>query len=117
MRNRQKPDRKRTADKGFSIRSRIQYAKNGLLILRFLLTIAALVGCFFLWKGMRLRADLESFALTESSRELRNPNRGVYCLYTFWINEEETDYQQLVKERYYKDKNTELTKKQKCLQA
>lgn len=117
MRNRQKPDRKRTADKGFPIHSKRQHVKNGLLIIRFLLTTAALAGCVFLWKGMRLQADLESFPFTESSRELRNPNRGFYCLYTFWINEEETDYQQLVKESYYQDKNTELTQIQICLQA
>ena len=117
MWNRQKPDWKRTTEKGFPRHSVRQHVKNGLLIFRFLLTIAALAGCVFLWKGMRLQADLESFLFTESSRELRNPNRGFYCLYTFRITEEETDYQQLVKQSYHRDKNTELTQIQICLQA
>lgn len=96
---------------------RKQRIKNGLLIFRFLLTVAALIACVFLWKGMRLQVDLEGFHFTESSRELKNPNRGFYCLYTFRITEEETDYEQLVKAVYDKDKNTMLTQVQICLQA
>lgn len=117
MQNRREAGRKRNAGKRVQKRSTRQRMKNILLIFRFLLTVAALSICIFVWKGMRLQADLESFPFTESSRQLRNPNRGFYCLYTFWITEEETDYQQLVKERYYKDKDTELTQIQVCLQA
>lgn len=86
-------------------------------MLRFLLTVAVLIGCVFLWKGMRLKADVESFPFTESSKKLNNPNRGFYCLYTFQITEEDIDYQQLVKEIYHRDLDTELTQIQICLQA
>ena len=60
---------------------------------------------------------MESHPFTESSRELRNPYRGFYSLYRFWISEDEIDCRQLVKEKYYKDKDTEITLVQICLQA
>ena len=64
-----------------------------------------------------MKIFVESYPFTESSRELRNPYRGFYSLYRFWISEDETDCQQLVKEKYYKDKDTEITLVQICLQA
>ncbi len=105
--------------KGYNIRKRRKkrYIRSLLLVLRFLLTVAALIVCVFLWKGMRLKVDLENYSFTESSKELRNPNRGFYCLYPFQITEEEINYQQMVKDCYRKDKDTELTQVQICLQA
>ncbi len=116
MWNRQKPSRKMTVDKGLQTHSMEWRVKNGLLIVRFILTIAVLSGCIFVWKGMRLQVDLENVLFTESSKEVNNPNRGFYCLYTFVIREEETDYQHFINEKFYNSKETELIQIQICLQ-
>lgn len=117
MINSQKKDRYRIAGYTRTGENILQRVKRGLYILRYILTVAALFVCVLVWKNMRMKVYVESHPFTESSRELRNPYRGFYRLYRFWITEEETDYQQLVKESYYKDKNTELTLVQICLQT
>lgn len=63
------------------------------------------------------RVKTESYIFTESSRELRNPNRGFYYIYGFQITDEEADYEVLVRDKYRKDKNTCLTMVQINLQA
>ncbi len=54
---------------------------------------------------------------TESSRELRNPNREFYYIYGFSITDEETDYVSIIQDRYQADKDTCLTMVQINLQA
>lgn len=69
----------------------------------------------FLVKNIFIRVETESFPFTESARELRNPDRGFYHLYTFWINEELTDYEQLIKTMYQNDTDTALMLVKICL--
>ncbi len=52
---------------------------------------------------------IEETVFTESNRELKNPNRGFYFIYGFMIQDEETDYAELVKERYQNDTDTTIT--------
>lgn len=52
---------------------------------------------------------IEKNVFTESNRELKNPNRGFYFIYGFMIQDEETDYVKLVKERYQNDTETTIT--------
>lgn len=61
--------------------------------------------------------ETENYLFTESSRELRNPNRGFYYIYGFRITDEETDYETLVNDRYKTDKNTCITMVQINLQT
>ena len=48
----------------------------------------------------------ESF--TESSAELKNPNRGFYYIYGFRIKDESVDYTTLVKQKFANDTDTTL---------
>lgn len=48
----------------------------------------------------------ESF--TESSAELKNPNRGFYYIYGFRIKDESVDYSSLVKQKFANDTDTTL---------
>ena len=50
----------------------------------------------FLLKNMFIQVETECFPFTESARELHNPNRGFYQLYTFWITDEQKDYEEFV---------------------
>lgn len=67
--------------------------------------------------GMSGKVEVESFAFTESAKELRNPNRGFYRLYRFTVTEELADYTEFVETQYLNDTDTELTLVQICLQA
>lgn len=91
--------------------------QNWLFTFRFLFTAAAFIICILIWINMRMKIVTESFPFTESSRQLRNPNRGFYGLYRFFITEDDVDYRQLVKETYRNDQDTKLTHVQICLQA
>lgn len=85
-----------------------------------LLTVTAaalMMGAFLLFRhgfGMRIRTEAAGFE--ESPRQLDNPNRGFYYIYDFRITDEETDYAGTVAERYKKDRDTNLTLIQICLQ-
>lgn len=70
----------------------------------------------FLLKGANVRVEVQNFQFTESARDLKNPNRGFYHLYTFWITEEETDYEELIERMYDEDTDTQLTLVKICLQ-
>lgn len=52
---------------------------------------------------------MENYKFRESSRELRNPGRGLYNIYRFMIEDEKVNYWQLVQETYKADENTALT--------
>ena len=67
-------------------------------------------------KSIYIRVETESFPFTESARNLNNPDRGFYHLYTFLISEEPTDYDQMIKTLYQNDTDTELTLVKICLQ-
>lgn len=69
-----------------------------------------------LLRRVYIRVKVEDVMFTESARELKNPNRGFYHLYTFWITEEETNYEELIDRMYYDDTDTELTLVKICLQ-
>lgn len=51
---------------------------------------------------------MEMYAFEESSRELRNPERGFYQIYGCMITDEKQNYTRLVEEWYEKDKDTSL---------
>ena len=68
-------------------------------------TIIVLLAVFAFWgRKMYIRVEVENFQFTESARYLQNPNRGFYHMYTFWITEDETDYEELIDRMYYEDK-------------
>lgn len=80
-------------------------------------TIIVLLAVFAFWgRKMYIRVEVENFQFTESARYLQNPNRGFYHMYTFWITEDETDYEELIDRMYYEDTDTQLTLIKICLQ-
>lgn len=87
------------------------------------LCICAAVILMMLALGMYLmhiherKIEIENYTFTESARELRNPNRGFYQLYSFMITDEEEDYPRLISEQYVHDTDTKLTLIQICLQT
>lgn len=64
--------------------------------------------------GNRIKIKLVRF--NESARQLDNPNRGFYYMYDFWITDEETDYEDIVADRFQYDTETNLSLLQICLQ-
>lgn len=75
------------------------------------------IGTVFLIKRWGRSVEIEKSVFTESSRELRNPNRGFYLLYRFLIEDEKQNYDQTIAELYQPDKDTKLTLVQICLQS
>lgn len=61
--------------------------------------------------------EIENEIFTESSRELHNPNRGFYNLYSFQITDEKQDYTRTVSALVQQDTDTKLTLVQICLKA
>lgn len=82
-----------------------------LVTLILLLTVVML-----LLKCVCIRVEVNKIPFTESARQLQNPNRGFYSLYSFWITDEQVDYQELINEKYQNDTDTELTLVKICLQ-
>lgn len=82
-----------------------------------IITLLILIGVYRGGSG-RLwgKVKIDSVKFKETAQKLDNPNRGFYYIYDFWITDEQTDYRQLVAERYEKDTDTELTMLQICLQ-
>ena len=67
-------------------------------------------------KNSSIQIEIESIQFTESSRKLSNPNRGFYHLYTFWITEEQTDYEEVIENINQDDRDTDLILIKVCLQ-
>ena len=84
----------------------------------YVILVAALLAVIFLIGSSRLRGRVKKSTVQfhESARELDNPNRGFYFIYDFTITDEETNYQQIISDRYREDPNTSLTMIQICLQ-
>lgn len=83
-----------------------------------LMIISLLVSVMVLWVcSWKRKVKIENVSFTESSRELQNPNRGFYHLYSFQITDEEQDYPGLIAERYQHDTDTKLTLVQICLKS
>lgn len=61
-----------------------------------------------------IRVETESFPFEESARELHNPNQGFYHLYTFWITDEQKNYEEFMESICHKDTGLILIKI--CLQ-
>lgn len=76
--------------------------------------LVILIGSSGLFGWGRVRKKVVRFK--ESTRELDNPYRGFYYLYDFWITDEETDYQEIVAQKYEEYPDTNLTMIQICLQ-
>lgn len=82
-----------------------------------IITILTPVFVFFLIRGSYGEVEVKSEIFTESSRELRNPNRGFYKLYSFRITDEKQDYQEMISTMYQEDEDTRLTLIQICLRS
>lgn len=79
------------------------------------IAVVLLLAIFVLFfENMFIQVETESFPFTESARELYNPNRGFYHLYTFWITDEQKDYEEFVESISQND--TELILVKICLQ-
>ncbi len=72
---------------------------------------------FSMTKSEEREVRVESNLFTESPRELPNPNRGFYKLYSFLITDEKQDYPEEVSAVYQGDGNTRLTLVQICLMS
>lgn len=79
--------------------------RTGILMAAGLLCIFLLFLLFLHGKSVMIEKNV----FTESNRELRNPNCGFYYIYRFMIQDEETDYEKLVKESYQNDTETTIT--------
>ena len=67
----------------------------------------AMVGCILARGHFKLRPD--SVIFTESSKNLKNPERGFYRIYGFYIRDNEKDYKMLVNEKLGNDTDTRLS--------
>lgn len=94
----------------------IRRKKRNCLLIGGMLLVAAVI-CLYMIKDSKLKIETESVVFTESSKELRNPGRGFYSLYSFQITDEKTDYDKLAAEMYHNDTDTTLTLVQICLQS
>ncbi len=74
-------------------------------LLAVLFLISAFGGCVLEHKEVKT----ESYAFTESARQLRNPGRGFYHIHGFRIEDEETDFEEEVSKRFCDDQETTLT--------
>lgn len=92
------------------------YQRPAVLIL-LLVILAALVLPSW-WKYLiGAKIKIQTCTFTESSRELANPNRGFYRLYSFPITDKKTDYQKLIAEIGENDTDTKLMMAQISLKA
>ncbi|MCI8292594.1 MAG: DUF4832 domain-containing protein [Hespellia sp.] len=80
--------------------------KAGLKVEIFL--VVCLVCLFFYFLYSR-HVTIEKTVFTESNRELKNYDCGFYSIYGFMIQDEEVDFEKLVKEKYQNDTETRLT--------
>lgn len=81
-----------------------------LLSIAILLVLAA--GLMYILQflgGEEKQVTAETCTFTESSKELRNPNRGFYYIHGFQITDEKQDYRDIVLRDYAEDKDTTLT--------
>lgn len=92
--------------------SRIQRTALGTGL--FLLLILLCLGLLYFH---RKQMAVEKTVFKDSSRELRNPNRGFYYIYGFRIEDQQMDYEQTVRQRYQHDTDTTITQVQINLQA
>ncbi len=83
----------------------------------FVIIILTVWFMIFLLKNSHEEIEIKNETFTESSRELQNPNRGFYKLYSFPITEEKQDYQEIISRMYQEDKDTRLTLIQICLSS
>lgn len=79
-----------------------------------IIVVLLLMVFVLLIKSIYVRVETENFQFAESARELHNPNQGFYYWYTFWITEEQENYEELVESIGQKD--TELSLIKICLQ-
>ncbi len=81
-----------------------------------IMVIAVLIALLLFLKNLWICVETESFSFTESARELRNPNRGFYHLYTFWIKEKQENYDEMIETIYREAADAELILVKICLQ-
>lgn len=84
----------------------------------FLYTLVTLLFSVFalFFNNIKIKVEIKSFQFTESARDLKNPNRGFYHLYTFLITDDQINYEELIKKLYKDDIDTELILVKICLQ-
>ena len=83
-----------------------------------LIVLAALVVPTW-WEAVanRDRVETKSYDFTESAREVKNPNRGFYRMYSFPITDKKTNYKKLIGEIDENDNDTKLMMTQINLKA
>lgn len=95
--------------------------KRKAIVIFFICSAAAIVLTvaliYFLLRGWEREVTVRSGSFTESARELRNPNRGFYKLYSFLITDEKQDYPEMISTFYQEDADTRLTLIQICLKT
>lgn len=75
----------------------------------YLAAFMVLAICILSLSGCGRSVEIETYAFTESARELDNPNRGFYHIHGFRITDEKENYQQLVADDYAGDQDTNLS--------
>lgn len=95
------------------LQGKTQFKKKKMGISCVIVVLLLIISVLF-FQSICVRVETESFQFTESARELHNPNRGFYHIYTFWITEEQKNYEELVESMCQKD--TELILIKICLQ-
>lgn len=81
-----------------------------------IIILTALV-MFCLIRGKIGRIKIQNETFTESSRELRNPNRGFYKLYSFLITDRKQNYKRTFSAMYQEDEDAKLILIQICLRS
>lgn len=97
-------------------KDRIRRSKRKKILMFTAIVIVSVAALLFFLKYRYIRVETENFPFTESARKLSSPNRGFYHLYTFLITEEQTDYDEMIKNIDQNDTDTELMLIKICLQ-
>lgn len=82
----------------------------------FISGLLILLVCWFALREDDTKVEIEEVSFSESSKELKNPGRGFFHLYSFAITDEKQDYYELIERIYKDDLDTSLTFVQISLQ-
>lgn len=83
----------------------------------FIIIMLMLVFMFSMLRDGEQEIEIKNETFTASSRELNNPNRGFYRLYSFLITDEKQDYTEMVSTLFQEDRDTRLALIQVCLKS
>lgn len=95
---------------------RVKKQKRKRIIIVSMIIILLMIVYVLILKSLDIQVEVKDFQFTESARKLSNPNRGFYHLYTFWVTEDQTDCDELIKSIKQNDIDTDLVLIKICLQ-